>query len=670
MKKLLLASVLSVIWLFPALGQLESKIDTNTVVYSWTLDHTLANKIRVDVDTLLEQFQVYNPVFTLYTSPQTLGNYGQPAQSMVFTERPADDEFLLINNFHPYMMRYGNTQFINSRKPFSRLTYINGGSNNTKEEQLDAFHSQNLTKTLNFGIHFRTVGSLGQYQFQRVKSNSFNFFSSLSSRYYSYHVSVNYNKITADENGGILGDSLVTDSVFTRTKEIPTLFSGTESSLTHNPDVQHQIRNLNILAVQELALRSRPGRRDTLTNPRKIRVFYPKLVYIFTLNRTQRRFIDDNPTVGLDAGIYDNIFVSRRFTRDSLITWKIGNSARMQFQGRRNNHYYIDYGYDLMKYDMSVYAPSTNDSVVVLPPFISQPYQLRGFNYTSNIYNSYFSTGFTRMFGDRFDMNLFGKYYVSGYQSGDFSLSGDIRLALGNKEKPLIFTAKGLTELATPDYLYTRYAANNFIWTRNFRKVGTNHLSTNLAILSKKFAIQGDYYLLSDAIYLDNQAYPAQYGNVLSIIALSAYKQTDFWKVTTINKVVFQKSENENIIDLPELTWYNSTYLKHMFNFRRTDGKLLIMIGLNLLYNTKYYADAYMPSLSSFHRQNSKLLGNYPYLDVFLNAQLKRFRFFLKVEHANERWFESVFENNYFTVPNYPRNGRNLKFGLSWTFYD
>ena len=92
----------------------------------------------------------------------------------------------------------------------------------------------------------------------------------------------------------------------------------------------------------------------------------------------------------------------------------------------------------------------------------------------------------------------------------------------------------------------------------------------------------------------------------------------------------------------------------------------MVMLGFDLFYNTKYYADAYMPSLNSFHRQHEKQLGNYPFVDVFLNMQLKRFKFFLKVEHVNAGWIDQ----NYFSVLHYPRNGRDLKFGLSWTFYD
>jgi len=87
---------------------------------------------------------------------------------------------------------------------------------------------------------------------------------------------------------------------------------------------------------------------------------------------------------------------------------------------------------------------------------------------------------------------------------------------------------------------------------------------------------------------------------------------------------------------------------------------------LNLYYNTKYYADAYNPALGVFHQQNEKKLGNYPYLDVFLNIKLKRTRFFLKYEHLNSGWIYK----NYFSALHYPRNEGMFKAGISWTFYD
>jgi hypothetical protein len=660
MKKPLLAITVLFLISGPVLAQL-AQIDTNTVIYSWKLDESLANRIRTDVDTNLTDFQHYNPVFRNYTGVETLGNFGLPARSIVYSERP-DQEFLLIENYSPFMKYFQNTQYFNTKKPFTQLTYIKGGSNQTKEELFNAFHSQNLTKTLNFGVNFTSIGSLGQYSFQKVKNNSFRLFSSYSGRFYAYHVSVNYNKVVADENGGVLNDSLITDTTIIRTKEIPTLFSGSENSLRHQPDVMNNIRNLNILAVQELAFRMAPKKDTTQNKPKKKTILYPKLVYIFNLNRSMRNFTDKKPMVGLNAGLYPYTYVDSTFTSDSLINWKVSNSVRLQFQGRRNNHYFIDYSYELMKYSLWTRS-SKNDSTV---HFINQVFQLPGLAYSSNLYNSYVSSGFSKLFANRFDVNLYGRYYLTGYKSGDINLSGDLKLIFGNLEKPFTFYARGTIESKSPDFLYSHYASNNFIWTRNFKRTTTNHLSTNLSLSSKKFALQADYYLLSNAIYLGEDAYPAQYRNALSLFVLSASKQVNFWKVTSMAKLVYQKTENENVIDLPELTFFNSTYLTHLFNFKATGGKLLTMLGFDMYYNTKYYADAYMPALSSFYNQHEKLLGNYPYFDVFLNVDLKRFRFFVKVEHLNAGWINQ----NYFSILHYPRNGRDLKFGLSWTFYD
>jgi hypothetical protein len=438
-----------------------------------------------------------------------------------------------------------------------------------------------------------------------------------------------------------------------------------ESSTRHSPDVLNDIRNINILAVQELAFRSKPKKADSLVNKSiKNRILYPKLVYIFSLNRTMRHFIDNKPAVGVGAGLFPDTLVNSKITSDSLIDWKIGNTARLQFQGRKNNHYFVDYTYELMKYYMT--SRPDGDVNAENISLITEVFSLPRMTSSTNLYNSFVSSGFSKVFAERLDMNLYGRYYLTGYKAGDINLSGDVKLLFGKLTSPFIFYARGSIDSKTPDFLYNHYASNNFIWSRNFERTTSNHLSTNLSLSSKKFDLQADYYLLSNVIYLGEDAFPAQYHNALSVLVLSASKEVKFWKFTSNGKLVYQKSENENIIDLPDVAFYNSTYLTHIFNFKATGGKLTTMLGFDLHYNTKYYADAYMPALNSFYRQHEKQLGNYPYFDVFMNLQLKRFRFFLKVEHVNSGWIDQ----NYFSVLHYPRNGRDLKFGLSWTFYD
>jgi hypothetical protein len=417
MKNLLLTIVLIISFVFSVAAQ----IDTNVVVYSWKLDESLANRIRVDVDTALDNFQQYNPVFRNFTGVETLGNVSLPSQSMVFAERPDNQEFILINAFFPFMKFFNTNTFINTRKPFTKLTYIKGGSNQSKEEMLDVFHSQNLTKTLNFGLRYTTLGSLGQYNFQKVKNNSIGLFSSLSGKLYTYHFSINYNKIIADENGGITNDSLVTDTTFSKTKDIPTVFSGYDNAPRHLPDVSNEIKNLNILAVQEISFRSRGKYSDTtLAVHKKVSIFYPKLVYIFNLNRTSRLFIDKDPTVGVENGIYPREpYFSNNLTRDSLVYWKMSNVARLQFQGRRNNHYFVDYAYEMMNYSMAVRADSTVTDSIDKVWLITEKYNPQGLSYSTRMFNSYVSTGFSKIFDNRLDLNLYARQYLAGYRAGD-----------------------------------------------------------------------------------------------------------------------------------------------------------------------------------------------------------------------------------------------------------
>jgi len=657
--------VLAIMVLLSIPAMIKAQIDTNTVVYSWKLDESFSNHIRIPVDTLLDNVQNQNPVFRDYTSVITLGNYSQPSESNVFVERDRNQEFTLINAYYPYMKLFTNTRYVNTRKPYTQIGYFRGGSSPNKEERLDAFHSQNLTKTLNVGLHYTTLNSMGQYQFQKVKNNSFNFFSSLSNPVYSYHLSFNMNKIIADENGGILNDSLLANTAYDLTKDIPTLFGGEENASRHDPDVSIQVKNMSFFTMQEIAFRKKPGTADSAVSLKKISIFYPKLIYILYLNRNVRNFRDKVNSVGYEAGLYPDIIFNDNATSDSMVYFKIFNTLRLQFQGKRNNHYFIDYSYELMRYNIVNPPQDPNDSI---PEhwFISDQIALPGLQINSQLYNTYASSGFNKIFANHVELTLFGKLFLSGYRAGDFNLSGSMRLFTGKSGKlnSLLFSASN--EVKTPDFLYTHYASNNFLWTKNFNQTTTNSLSIDLSVSSKKFDIQGDYVLIHSLVYFNEEAFPEQYGPGLSILSLSAYKRFDFWKFSSVNKVVYQKTNNQRVLGLPEIVYYNSTYLTHLFNFRATGGKLMVMLGFDLFYNSKFYSDAYMPPLTTFYRQSEKELGNHFYFDPFLNVQLKRLRAFIKYEHVNSSWGDK----DYFSVLHYPRNERNIKFGLTWTFYD
>lgn len=654
-------TTLLILPLFPLLP-LCAQIDTTQSLYSWKLDAYHISRIPATIDTSLTGFQIQNPVMRDYLSASTLGNLSSPSISNVFTDRNITEDFTTVNAFYLFMKSPYNTAYMNTRRPFTRLTYLNGGSNLNKEEVLDVLHSQNVNRALNVGLHFTTQEARGQYFVQRTKNNSFRLFGSYDGKIYSSHVSVNYNRISADENGGVPYDSVITDTVFRLSKDIPTLFGGIDETNRHKPDVYREIKQLSLFTIQEASFRKLFSSSDTTGKQSGIRIFYPKLAYIFNFDRTKVKYTDNNPAVGYNAGLYPGLFISPERTVDSLYCWKLQHTFRLQFQGRRDNHYFVDLAYDLMKYSLSVYT----DTGRVQPVFFYQYTNLPLTDRQALLYNTHLSSGFSRVFANALKLNLYGRYYLSGYQSGDFRLTGDIELILKAKSNPVSIKAGASNELLKPGFLYSRFLSNSFIWNQPLKQTSISNLSGDLNLLSNKFVVQADYYLLHNMVYFDTAAYPRQFQRVLSVVSVVAGKEFRFWKIHSHNRLAFQQVSNPDVLSLPVLALHSSDYLEHEFNFRATEGKLLIMAGFDFFYNTSYYANAYMPSLATFYQQDEKQLGNYPYFDVFLNVRLKRVRFFVKYEHLNSGWLNK----NFFTVLHYPKNQAYLKLGFSWTFYD
>jgi hypothetical protein len=73
-----------------------------------------------------------------------------------------------------------------------------------------------------------------------------------------------------------------------------------------------------------------------------------------------------------------------------------------------------------------------------------------------------------------------------------------------------------------------------------------------------------------------------------------------------------------------------------------------------------------MPASRMFYLQDEKKIGNYVYIDAFINLMVKRFRIYVKYQHLNSLWTQP----RYYMVPHYPMQEAAFKFGMSWSFYD
>ena len=116
---------------------------------------------------------------------------------------------------------------------------------------------------------------------------------------------------------------------------------------------------------------------------------------------------------------------------------------------------------------------------------------------------------------------------------------------------------------------------------------------------------------------------------------------------------------------VPTINVFTNLYLK--FKIAKV---LAVEFGADGYWFSKYYAPDYCPQLSQFAIQQTAdsrvKIGGYPFIDVYANMHLKHTRFFVMMSHVNG----GSGNMQYFLAPHYPANGRVLRFGLSWNFFN
>jgi hypothetical protein len=67
-----------------------------------------------------------------------------------------------------------------------------------------------------------------------------------------------------------------------------------------------------------------------------------------------------------------------------------------------------------------------------------------------------------------------------------------------------------------------------------------------------------------------------------------------------------------------------------------------------------------------YYLQHNQEVGNYLYMDVFVNIKIQRARLFAEYSHFNA----SLMGRHYYMVPSYPMQDAGFRFGVSWRFHD
>ena len=319
------------------------------------------------------------------------------------------------------------------------------------------------------------------------------------------------------------------------------------------------------------------------------------------------------------------------------------------------------------KYTFGKQAFIGNDIIKVLFPrekLIYTPGLLMpplGLTQSENLTNTFIGGSIFRTEGKFWTWNATGKYYFQGYKAGDFNIKVNLEKPIRIRKDTSFLRLTGIMKNITPDYFYNHYYSNHYKWNNDFGRTYQLRLGGIYENPRLRFSGGFKYSINTNFMYMDEQSLPSQANSEFSVAEAFIHKDFKFGMLNIKNWIVYQTTTTDRYVHLPKFMARNTIYLEGVLS-----KVLEYHFGLDSRYETKYNADYYNPALGMFYVQNSEKIGNYPWMEGFVDLKIKRTRFYVKYSNLASMFMDGV----YYTTPNYAAQPALLGFGLSWTFYD
>jgi len=608
---------------------LKTKKDSTLVTFVTNKLEKFGNLNLRTYDTAITAFQDYDPQYKQTRFRASLGNIGSTYLNLVPYPFLHPSGFDYGNhNLDDYLLLNDSVRYYRILKTFTELQYEQGAK---KETFFHAMFSRNIYRSFNLGFELRVMNAPGAYL--RQKTNHINFV--LTGQYFSkdkrYGIIANFllNILKNNENGGIKVDSIFEQNLETNRQIFSTWLDQATTRVHEDGFYVKQYFNIS---------RHQKNQKDTAYLKKK-HFEFGRIVYSFQYNRQVQNYMDNN----LKDGFYQNYFLDSTFTYDSITVKRIvnelewtnpsflpGNKLRVLQLEAHFKHQYIEVRDHLIRYNFIQYIPSAE---VAFHPFSSL--LLRGY----------------------------GDYVFGDYNGGDMSLRVNLSQTLGKPDGKNAGTIslKGNYSFQKAAWFFEHYSGNNFRWDTALQRqslvTGSFEYSFHQKITAGISLSRINHY-----VYLDTAARPAQFNKELGYFYAYLNTNADIWRFKFVGQFAYQTVQGTNVLRLPAFLGNLAIY----FTQSLFHGAAILQPGLNFNYNTAYFADSYMPATRSFYLQDKIEIGNYLYMNFFINVKIQRARFF--VMYSN---FDSFFMGRkYFTVPHYPMQDGAFHFGIAWSFHD
>lgn len=600
---------------------LVSAVSPAQVVYITDSSHvrTLTNEARGNqegfqnnaTDTVLTGFQNYYP-------KNSSGNIGLPSAALFLKYQQRSLGFKFYQA--PYendMISEEQVKFYQTKGPYGSLTGIAG----TKQEQIFRMvFSHTFKNRLNLTLRLNRYSSIGFYRRQVSFTDNLYTSSNYTGKkgragYYAYFL---FNKLKHNESGGISDYTLFLRDDRVTKQLLPVYLS----------QARREVRFTTVEVNPWYRLNPTEDSSTVLSH-----IVDYKLDYSGNFTK----YIDN----GLAGDLYyPYYYLDTVATMDSTHWRTISNSGH---------------------YTLRIRPLFTSLQVGVRNEF-TQLYQYDDTTFMNNSVDA-------GLFVNTAHVNAFVKtaYIYQGSNQNDYQLEAGIKyrlkIAYDVFKIPFEIQAKAGIEKRHADYIYNSWYSNNFVWKNNFSPTDRAQAMASISTMDNRFSMGALVQNTDNQLFFDKNAKPAQAPLSIQSMALFIRKDLLLFKHLGLNLgYTYQASSNEKVVSVPANVATGALYYQGNL-FKKA---LNLQVGFSAQYFSDFYGYNYMPATNVFYTQTSVRVGNYPYVDFFLNARIRPVRIFVKIDHVTQGFLGG----NYSLGPGYLQNDRAFKFGVNWIFFD
>jgi len=605
MRKIIINIFLSLVPLF-SVGQEDSLIVVAaSVVQCVQKNHTIG---LVKLDTTLNNCHYFYPNYSDFVLSN--GNFGAPIISLEW-KFDYDWNFRFQDNYSYYEL--GISPYILSNVPYTRLFYSNG----TNEEQyVNVIHSQRIKEGWNITAELDKINSTGFYSNQKTDNTIANISSSYISDNKKFIQLSNYRftRYSGKENGGILNDL---DFENNRTSK---QYISVQLEDASNVIREHEAEVFNYIKL---------GESDTASSNR-----YGYLLNKLLLLDVNQTYKDsDADSIYYSSVIPNAVYLMKDSVQNNLTQTSIGWQNFDPIHPKNQILVTVDLGYEIRNY------------------FVNE--------FSKNLQSAFISGSLAANSGNRIigELNVSVRNNLLGYPTNKVNINGLLGYKIDSLQGTKLWLS-GFFDRSSPNY------RNYLNWSsaKNINEIETLGLGLNYKNDRLNNLTDLNFISLKNAVYFDSLFQVSQYEGSTGLLKARFRQNFRFKKLYFNTSLLYQKILGKDVFRVPELTVFSSLYFES-FLFQKAT---LMRFGLDFYYNTAYYANGYFPMYRSFYIQDEKKIGNYPYFDIYIAAQIRMARVYVKISHMNSGFMG----NTYYASPNYPIADRMLRLGVDWTFWN